>query len=83
MVARAGEGPTPAGQASPERRSVKERLADAQPSLADALPTGTGDNPLTKTALGISTFTTTEGAFTIDSTGVITRSGGGGRRAGS
>ena len=75
MVARPGTGSAPSGEASPERRSVKERLADAQPNLADALPTGTGDNPLTKTALGISTFTTTEGAFTIDSTGVITRSG--------
>ena len=60
-----------APQASPVRRSLKERMA-APHSFADPTPMSATDNPLTQTNVGLTTMTSTDAAFQIDADGEVT-----------
>jgi len=61
-----------APQASPVRRSLKERMAAAPHSFADPTPLSATDNPLTQTNVGLTTITATDAAFQIDADGEVT-----------
>ena len=61
-----------APQASPVRRSLKERMASAPHSFADPTPVSATDNPLTQTNVGLTTMTSTDAAFQIAADGEVT-----------
>ena len=61
-----------APQASPVRRSLKERMAQAPHSFADPTPMSAADNPLTQTNVGLTTMTSTDAAFQIAADGEVT-----------
>ena len=61
-----------APQASPVRRSLKERMAAAPHSFAEPTPMSATDNPLTQTNVGLTTMTSTDAAFQIDADGEVT-----------
>ena len=61
-----------APQASPVRRSLKERMAAAPHSFADPTPMSVTDNPLTQTNVGLTTMTSTDAAFQIAADGEVT-----------
>mgnify|MGYP000845728038 FL=1 len=61
-----------APQASPVRRSLKERMAAAPHSFADPTPVSSTDNPLTQTNVGLTTITSTDAAFQIAADGEVT-----------
>ena len=61
-----------ATQASPVRRSLKERMASAPHSFADPTPMSATDNPLTQTNVGLTTMTSADAAFQIAADGEVT-----------
>ena len=62
-----------APQASPVRRSLKERMASAHHSFADPMLTAaTTGNPLTQTNVSLGGMTTTDPAFQVAADGEIT-----------
>ena len=61
-----------APQASPVRRSLKERMAATPHSFADPTPMSATDNPLTQTNVGLATMTATDAAFQIAADGEVT-----------
>ena len=62
-----------ATQASPVRRSLKERMASAHHSFADPMLTAaTTGNPLTQTNVSLGGMTTTDTAFQVAADGEIT-----------
>ena len=61
-----------APQASPVRRSLKERMAATPHSFADPRPMSATDNPLTQTNVGLATMTSTDAAFQIAADGEVT-----------
>lgn len=62
-----------APQASPVRRSLKERMASAHHSFADPMLTAaTTGNPLTQTNVSLGGMTTTDTAFQVAADGEIT-----------
>ena len=61
-----------APQASPVRRSLKERMAATPHSFADPTPMSATDNPLTQTNVGLATMTSTDAAFQIAAGGEVT-----------